>query len=337
MNNNIINNPSNGIGRVSTQIINLIGTAANKIGNVATSASTAATAATAASRNINLTNQFKTPYVIYSVLGMVLILVIILFIVLLKVKIPFTKQSKSNEETVSNTFIVIFAVLLVVGVCITFLPNFIGVKNLFEQISNVTYVILYTIFLILFFTMMPRSIINEYAYIISPITALLGMFMFYKGYSNNYATAFNVNYERIKLMILFFCLITIFIVYYNIDPGGYIRKYFGYSMLLTIIITVFAFLYLMIVLTLSDTTGTADAKGATTNNLLNSFSGISSYGSLGFLLFIIITTITISTYPGGFFNNTSTSVFGMILILIISILWSVVLGFNLFPEIGNNK
>jgi hypothetical protein len=188
----------------------------------------------------------------------------------------------------------------------------------------------------LFFTMMPKSVINNYAYIITPITALLGIFMFYKGYSNNYATVFNVNYERIKLMILFFCLITIFILYYNIDPGGYIRKYFGYSMLLTIIITVFAFLYLMIVLTLSNNTGTSDAKGSTTNNLLNSFSGISSYGSIGFILFIIITTIIISTYPGGFFNDTSRSVFGMILILIISILWSIILGFNLFPEIGNN-
>jgi hypothetical protein len=184
--------------------------------------------------------------------------------------------------------------------------------------------------------MVPRSIINDYAYIITPITALVGIFMFYKGYSNNYATEFNVNYERIKVMILFFCLITIFILYYNIDPGGYIRKYFGYSMLLMIIITVFAFLYLMIVLTLSNNSGTSDPKGATTNNLLNSFSGISTYGSIGFILFIIITTIIISTYPGGFFNDTSRSVFGMILILIISILWSIILGFNLFPEIGNN-
>jgi hypothetical protein len=53
-------------------------------------------------------------------------------------------------------------------------------------------------------------------------------------------------------MILLFCLITVFIIYYNVDPGDYITKYFGYSFLLTIIITVFAFLYLLIVLTLSD-------------------------------------------------------------------------------------
>ena len=124
--------------------------------------------------------------------------------------------------------------LLIFGICILFLPNFKALKKLFQQISNVTYVIIYTIFLILFFTMMPNDIINEYAYIITPLTAALGAFMFYKGSTQNYIEEFNVNYERIKTMIMFFCLITVFIVYYNIDPGGYIQQYFGYSLLLTI-------------------------------------------------------------------------------------------------------
>ena len=272
----------------------------------------------------------------YPIITIIIILVIILFAVLFKIKIPFTKPSKSKEETVKNIFIVLFFILLVLGICVTLLPNFKDVKNLFEQISNVTYVIIYTIFLILFFTMMPDDTINKYAYIITPITMLFGTFMFYKGFSTNYASKFNVNYERIKSMILLFCLITTFILYYNIDPGGYIKEYFGYSFLITIIVSVFAFLYLMIVLTLSD--NSQKSTGITApNNFLSNFSGVSSYGSLGFLLFIIIITIVISTYPGGFFKDKSMATFGMIMILLICILSSLVLGFNLFPEADNNS
>jgi hypothetical protein len=299
------------------------------------------TTASAASNTITLTNPFKNLNMLYPFIIIIVLLIIILFAVLFKVKIPninipSIKPTKSQEEATGDIFIALFFVLLVVGISIVLLPNFKDLKNLFEQISNVTYVIIYTIFLILFFSITPSNIINDYAYIITPITSILGLFMFYKGYSHNYATEFNINYERIKSMILIFCLITIFIIYYNVDPGGYIQKYFGYSMLLTIIITVFAFLYLMIVLTFSNKNETTN-KGATTNNLLNNFSAISTYGSLGFLLFIIIITITIATYPGGFFNSKSTSTFGIILILIICILWSLLLGFNLFPEIDNNN
>jgi hypothetical protein len=154
--------------------------------------------------------------------------------------------------------------------------------------------------------------------------------MFYKGLSNNYITEFNANYERIKMMILFFCLITIFIIYYNTDPGGYIEKYFGYSLLLTIIISVFAFLYLIVVLTLPD------SKSSKSGNILNNFSKISSYGSMAFLTFIAIMTILISTYPGGFFKDKEISASVMILLLLICILSAIVLGANTFPEIFDN-
>jgi hypothetical protein len=273
----------------------------------------------------NVLPEFKTPKVFYPFIGMIFILIVILFLVLFKVKLPFTKTvSKSNEEIVADIFIILFFTLLVVGICITLLPNFKEVKKLFEQISNVTYVIVYTIFLILFFTITPIDILNKYSLYLVPITVLLGACVFYKGITYNYIYNFNINYERIKTMILLFCLITIFIVYYNIDPGGYIQTYFGYSLLLTIITTVFAFLYLMIVLTLP--------SSDTNANLLNNFSGFASYGSIAFLLFIVVITVVISTYPGGFFKDKTMSAFGMIFILVICILWAVLLGSTLFPE-----
>jgi hypothetical protein len=286
--------------------------------------------------NTNVLPELKTPQVFYPLMGMIIILIIILFMVLFKVNIPFKQTSKSQEEMVADIFIVLFFCLLIVGICIVLLPNFKDIKKLFEQISNVTYIIIYTIFLILFFTMMPNDIINNYAYIITPITAALGALMFYKGSTHNYVEQFNVNYERIKTLIMLFCLITVFIIYYNTDPGGYIQKYFGYTLLLTSIIAIFGFLYLIIVLTLPDKAKEL-STGAKSSNFLDNFSKFSSYGSIGFILFIIAITITISTYPGGFFNDKSNSAFGMIMILMICILWSLLIGSSLFPDVMDNS
>ncbi len=246
-------------------------------------------------------------------------------------KLPGKGDSKSQEEMVSNIFIILFFTILIVGSCIALLPNFKDVKTLFQQISNVTYIIIYTFFLILFFTMTPNDLINKYAYIITPITAAIGTFMFYKGSTQNYLDKFNVNYERIKTMIMFFCLIAIFIIYYNTDPGGYINKYFGYTMLLTIIITVFAFLYLIIVLTLPD------SNSSKSGIVLDNFSKVSSYGSIAFLIFIAIMAFLISRYPGGFFNDKSTSSAVMILLLMICIISGITISSTTFPEIFDSS
>jgi hypothetical protein len=281
--------------------------------------------------NENVIPELKTPSVLYPIMFVLLLLIIVMFCIFFKVKLPGKAPSKSQEEVIANVFIVLFFCLLVFGICVALLPNFKELKKLFQQISSVTYVIIYTIFLILFFTMTPNDIINKYSLYITIATIALGSLMFYKGLNNNYITEFNANYERIKMMILFFCLITIFIIYYNTDPGGYIEKYFGYSLLLTIIISVFAFLYLIIVLTLPD------SKSSKSGNVLDNFSKISSYGSIAFFIFIAIMTILISTYPGGFFNDKATSSTVMILLLIICIVSAIILGSNTFPEIFNNS
>lgn len=283
--------------------------------------------------NENVLPKLKTPQIFYPIIGIIVILIIILFFVISKVNINIKgKPSKSEQEGIANIFIILFFVLIILGICISLLPNFKDVKLLFQQIHSVTYVILYTIFLILFFTMTSRDIINKYAIIIILLTIGLGVFVFNKSIKTDLASEFNINYERIKMMILIFCLITVFIIYYNTDPGGYIKKYFGYSFLLSIIITVFAFLYLIIIFTLPD----KNSENLNNKNFLQNFTSLSSFGSIGFLLFIIIITITITTYPGGFFTDKEMSASAMILILLICIIWSVLLCSNLFPEISDN-
>ena len=134
------------------------------------------------------------------------------------------------------------------------------------------------------------------------------------------------------MLILFFCLITTFITYYNVDPGGFIQKYFGYSLLLTIIIGIFSFLYLLIILTLPD----SNSSTYNPTNLLENFTRFSTYGSALFLIFVIIMTFIISTYPGGFFSDKTRSAGVLILLLLICILWSTLLGANLFSDVIDN-
>jgi cytochrome bd-type quinol oxidase subunit 2 len=283
----------------------------------------------------NILSDFKTPKIYVPIFCFIIFLIIIMLLILFKVPFSLMKtKTKSQEEVVQDVFIVLFFVLLIVVLCITFLPNFKDLKKLFEQISNVTYIIIYTIFLILFFTLVPSDTLNTYAKYITPITIILGAFMFYKSYKSDYLSEFNLNYERIKTLIMLFCLLTIFIIYYNTDPGGYISKYFGYTLLLTIILGFFAFLYLIVVLTLPDDYKSTTSKSS---NYLENFSKFSVFGSISFILFLIIMTILLSTYPGGFFNDKSTSAVVMILLLIICIVWSILLAGNMFPEFSDKS
>jgi len=277
------------------------------------------------SNNENLLSKFKTPEYLYPMTGMVIFLIVAMFMIFYDVNLTsLGSPSKSQQELIGNIFIILFFSLLIFGICIIFLPNFKEFKQLFEQINNVSYVIIYTIFAILFYTMVSKDILDDYYYIINPVILGLGAFSFYKGASENYIEKFNANYERIKMLILTFCLITLIITFYNINPGGAAQKYFGYSMLLTIIIAVFAFLCVIILLTLPD------KEASLKNNFLNNFSSFGTYGSILFLIFLVVVTIIISSNKESFFANKTKSASVIILLLIICITWVIMLGANLF-------
>ena len=165
---------------------------------------------------------------------------------------------------------------------------------------------------------------------------LLTVILFYKGFSTNYIENFNINYERIKTIILFLCLITILIVYYSVDPGGFISKYYGSTLLLTILLAVFSLLYLVIVLTLPDTIKPVDIKSGS-SNFLENFSKFSVYGSVLFILFLIIVTVGVYKYPGGIQNNKQILITIIILLLTILTLWGSGLLVTVFPEVSDKS
>jgi len=185
-----------------------------------------------------------------------------------------------------------------------FLPSFKDFSKLFNQISNVTYVILYTIFIILFFRLLPNDILNDNAFFIVPITIIIAVFLFIISFRTNYLIDFNINYERIKTVIMYFCFITLCITYYTTNPGEYITKNLNsYLMLLTVLFGIFGFLYLIILLTLPNIYNVFNRT-----NAFEKVSFFSKYGGIGFILFLIIMTIIITTKPEIFFKNTNTSI-----------------------------
>jgi hypothetical protein len=182
----------------------------------------------------------------------------------------------------------------------------------------------------------PSDTLNKYGYIITPLTILLTGYMFYKGSSTNYVENFNINYERIKTIILFLCLITVCIVYYSVDPGGYITKYYGSSLLITILLAVFSLLYLIIVLTLPDTLKPVNTTSGS-SNFLENFSKFSVYGTILFILFLIIVTVGMYNYPGGISNNKSMFATIIILLFFILTIWGTGLLVAVFPEVSDKS
>ena len=275
--------------------------------------------------------------------GIVLLgLIIILFILLFNQGFSFSKpESKTSTKTANqitqDVFIVLTFLLVGFGLLFFLLPNFKeNIHKFLEQISNTVYVFIYTIFLIVFFLTVPNKILNNYGYIITPLTLLLTIFLFYKGFSTNYVENFNINYERIKTLILFLCFITISILYYSVDPGGLIKKYYGSSLLLTILISVFSLLYLVIVLTLPDTVKPVDTKTGS-SNFLENFSKFSVYGSILFILFLIVVTVGVYKYPDGISNNKSMLATIIILLFLILIIWGSGLVVAVFPEVSDKS
>jgi hypothetical protein len=283
----------------------------------------------------------------YSIWLWILILIIILVYLLsgAEVKVPNSSSldpteyepSKETTQIIREIFLILFIVLIIFILCLAFIPNFKELKDLFINISSVTYVIIYTIFLVLFFANIPSSTLNMYPYFFTILPMLIGGFSFYKAYATDYAKEFNINYERIKMMMLFFCMITVFIIFYSVNPGGLITEYLGSAAIVCILIGVFSLLYIIVLFTLTNNKKIPIVE--TSGNIFKNFTKFSYYGSILFFVFLITVTIWILNFPGGFLNNSNIVRSSAIIILIlwITLLWGCLLISNLFPEITNNN
>ena len=277
----------------------------------------------------NMLPFFKTNKVLYLFSFIIVVMIIGMFMILYNVKLPSNVPSmdKTNEQITYNVFIVMFILIFIIAISIKLLPESYNLVNFFSQIKWVGFILIYVIGLILFFRLTSIDIINKYASVILIVSALIGIFLFYNATTTNYIHQFNVNYERIKSILLLFLFIVIVALFYSFNPGGYITKYFGSSLMFTFIISILALLYVIILLSVPDSVGVG-AK-----NFLSNFTNFSFYSSAFFVIFLIVMSIIISTYPGGIAAITKkNTVWAFILLIIIVLIWVPMIGSNLFED-----
>ena len=277
----------------------------------------------------NMLPFFKTNKVLYLFSFIIVVMIIGMFMILYNVKLPSNVPSmdKTNEQITYNVLIVMFILIFIIAISIKLLPESYNLVNFFSQIKWVGFILIYVIGLILFFRLTSSDIINKYASVILIVSAVIGLFLFYNATTTNYISQFNVNYERIKSILLLFLFIVIVAVFYSFNPGGYITKYFGSSLMFTFIISVLALLYVVILLSVPDSVG----LGA--KNFLSNFTNFSFYSSAFFVIFLIVMTSIISTYPGGIAAITKkNTVWAFILLIIIVLIWVPMIGSNLFED-----
>lgn len=291
---------------------------------------------------------YDNPLYIIIPIFVFLLLLIILVIILLSSRgnIQNIKGLDIDEKTsLQITYEVFIAVLFIVilfGLLLFLLPSFSKVKEFLSKMSFSVYLIIYTIMIILFLISLNGTTINNYGYIIGPIILLSSFYMFYSSFNKNYIKNRNLTYERIKTIIVFFCFLALFSTYYNIDPGNYIKNYANYSILLTLIMSFFIFMYLILLIIFPSYDSSSESKFSFMPNVglkttflpFSNFSKIynlPTYSLVGFILFIVGLLIGIYNYPGGFLNDKYTSTLIIILTLIISIIWVTSIIITMFP------
>ena len=277
----------------------------------------------------NMLPFFKTNKILYLFSFIIVVMIIGMFMILYNIKLPsnIPSMDNTNEQITYNVLIVMFILIFVIAISIKLLPESYNLVNFFYQIKWVGFILFYVLGLILFFRLTPLDIINKYASVILIVSAIIGVFLFYKGTTTNYIYQFNVNYERIKSILLLFLFIVIISLFYSFNPGGYITKYFGSSLMFTFILVILALLYVIILLSVPDNVGVG-AK-----NFLSNFTNFSFYSSAFFVIFLIVMSIIISTYPGGIAAITKkNTVWAFILLILIVLIWIVMIGSNLFED-----
>jgi hypothetical protein len=285
------------------------------------------------------------------VYGSIMVLIIILISVTLALLFTNTDSPQLNangktptQSEIETILIVLSFVVAIFAIMLLTIPAYKDLLTFFSKLSGVFRIILYIIGLVILFRTLPADTMNSYAYIISPVTLLVGIFLFYLVLKKDISEIEkHANFEKMNYLITFFCLIIFMLVFYMNDPGGYIKQYFGISLVFSILLAVFGFLFLMTAMTFPNKDGNDPGK----TSILQNFSTFSIISVVGFVVFLIVAVVGILTYPGGFLTGTSgvnnmfsdkTNKVSLIIILLVAIffLWIMYFFITLFSDLRSN-
>ena len=277
----------------------------------------------------SLSNQTMLYYV--STLLMIVLIVITITLVYTAGKLPTSKPLSNDSNMVLQIILPIFITFIVFAVLYYFLQNNEGFKTISQGFFGSSYLFLllfYVLFLIVLFqNILTKSQIDEYAYIILPVTILFGVYLFYINISSTIQGFLLVNQlqDRIKFSIIYFCLLVFLILFYSVDPNQYISTYFGPYLIVSILLAVFGFLYLLVLMTYPKT------DTGVTSSFISRFNPFTVISVVGFIIFLILITSGILAFPGGFFNSDPATITGIeILVILVCVFWLISLIVSLF-------
>ena len=263
----------------------------------------------------SLSNQTMLYYV--STLLMIFLIVITITLVYTAGKLPTSKPLSNDSNMVLQIILPIFITFIVFAVLYYFLQNNEGFKTISQGFFGSSYLFLllfYVLFLIVLFqNILTKSQIDEYAYIILPVTILFGVYLFYINISSTIQGFLLVNQlqDRIKFSIIYFCLLVFLILFYSVDPNQYISTYFGPYLIVSILLAVFGFLYLLVLMTYPKT------DTGVTSSFISRFNPFTVISVVGFIIFLILITSGILAFPGGFFNSDPATITGIEILVIL--------------------
>jgi hypothetical protein len=128
---------------------------------------------------------------------------------------------QSVEASVNDTILLLFSVFFIVVFLFMLVPNFGVIKNLLLEMKTMTFVMIYTTVLVLLLTRLPSSYFDQYSYIFTPVSALIGAFLVVNSYADGFSkSGFK---EDIRSIVLFTSLIAMTGTFYAVNPGGIVE------------------------------------------------------------------------------------------------------------------
>lgn len=275
----------------------------------------------------NYTNDINKTDVFYPILT--LLICLIAFILLFVFKKDYVTSfltfsvingEKSIEAEVRDSVLVLVSIFCIVLALFAVIPNFETIKKLFfdSDMRTVSAMIVYTISLVVLLTMLPSDTMNKYSYIITPLTISIGAILFFISHAIGFFQPSGFT-EYVRSIILFVCLVTTSSIFYTMDPGGLIQKYFNSTILNKLLVSttgLFALLYTIINLSVFSSN-----KGATEPTNTSRFIGPGLFIILGFLASFVY-GVGYTDFAKDKISVTSVTV----LSLIAMFLWSILLG-----------
>jgi hypothetical protein len=249
------------------------------------------------------------------------------------------ESTKSHDVRPTISIIITFLLFCYAGLYVIF-PNKEEITNFISHNMNVLYILLTISGVLLFYKIFPENVIKKGSIAILPLQLLLFMWLFYRALQSK---GDNIQYERIKYLLIFFCFVSTIGILYSTNSVS--NNLSNYSQLFTFLLVFLSlgFIFLLFNLNISSINIVKDFYGikyynkcSHTENFSLPYDGALFSTILSIFLFIGFLFIVggkIFFYPGGFLMDSKKTPEIIFMLLIITILWILFFTIQLFPNI----